>query len=345
MRDRWRVVAELGCWLVAVWALLSQIACVRNEAIPLGPDTLYLKDATFTPDFAVKRGNDQASLTATVRYWTAPGRSFTVTWPEVRLAPECNRCIEIDCPPRLADPPAVAVFHRASLAAEISEDASFDVLAGCPGSNLGPAVFTPSVTGEYLAHLTFPGLTFPSDPGVWFPISVLSNLFAMPPRLLTPLPGGTSWQWQARRDAGGLKEAFDPRLRVGRVRILLGTCLATPPAPRDDECGTDQLMDPQFTMDGVIAPHYLRVAQQDCRGEVTPNGDGDIDLGVDPSDPAKSRCRSQFRLVFFTPAYLSDETQAGTPVIWKVEFSADDGFPPPEQGRQVWIEFTLVPAP
>ena len=104
-------------------------------------------------------------------------------------------------------------------------------------------------------------------------------------------------------------------------------------------------MDPQFAMENVIAPHYVRVANQDCRGMATPGGDGDIDLGVDPNNPQQSRCRPQFHLIFLTPAYSSDETLAGTPVTWTVEFSEADGFPPPDAARQVWIEFTLVPAP
>jgi hypothetical protein len=252
------------------------------------------------------------------------------------------------------NPPDVVVFHRLPEEPAIVEDLPrFSYLSGCPGASEGPAVFTPMVTAEYLAHIVFSSLApIPSELRTWFPIHVLSSSFTMPPRLLKPVMGtaGATWTWQARRDAGDLKEAFDPRLHVGRVRILLGTCVATPATPRDDECGDDKLMDSSFMMERVIAPHYVRVGNvaanlQQCRGLDTPNGDGDIDLGVDPSNPTRSRCRPQPDLVLLTPAYSSLETEAGTPIIWTVEFSEMDGFKPPDETRQVWIEFTLVPSP
>lgn len=109
-------------------------------------------------------------------------------------------------------------------------------------------------------------------------------------------------------------------------------------------------MDESFTQARVIAPHYVRfgtaaVADTACRGLQGPSGDGDIELGPDPSDPTKSLCRPHFPPIAVTPNYVSAERDANERLLWRVEFSAADGFPPPNLGEEVWIEFTLEPRP
>ena len=144
--------------------------------------------------------------------------------------------------------------------------------------------------------------------------------------------------------SGTVKEAFDPKLHVGKVRVLVGTCSLTGASPKGDECGNDALMDPAFTLTRVVAPHYVRVANQDCRG-LMGAPDGDIDLSPDPADAMKSLCRPHFSVIEVTPNQRAADNSASARLRWPVEFSADDGFPPPDPSEQVWIEFTLVPRP
>jgi hypothetical protein len=108
-------------------------------------------------------------------------------------------------------------------------------------------------------------------------------------------------------------------------------------------------MDPAFTMRQVIAPYWVRIRAgftelQNCRG-VAAAPDGDINLGANPGNSNTSFCRPHSNLVLVTPNYSAQERQAGTPLTWRVEFSTEAGFPPPDPGQQVWIEFTLVPGP
>lgn len=342
------VALEALLWLGGAGLLLAQIACVETTAVDPVPENIHLADATFTPAFVGRR----SSLPALVRYWLPTGESVTVTWPEIRIARACNLCRRAqECPNFYFRPGdyGVTVNHRPPDSDSVVEDARFGMLDGCPGVSNLPS-FSPTGTGDYLAHFTVAGTApIPSEPGKWLRMNVLSTSFTLPPRLMQPGAQPDEWIWTAKGDSTTLKEAFHPDLRVGKVRVLVGTC-ATPPAQgREDECGADLLMDPAFTMRQVIAPQYVRVRSldvsvQDCHGEASAP-DGDIDLGPDPNSPRSSRCRPRFDLVRVTPNYNSLETQAGAPLTWRVVFSAEDGFPLPDPGQQVWIEFTLVPAP
>lgn len=347
-RTWWGIAIEAGIWLAAAYLLLAQIGCVQVEGIPATPQSLRLSDATFRPAF-VTQGR---SLPAEVRYWVALDEPVTVTWSDVQIGTACNLCSIQTCESRVStvNPPTVSVRHRPPVGDGTVEDARFPLLLGCPSPAGRPPVFTPTETGQFLAHLSVPGVEpIPSQPGAWLPVNVLSASFTLPPRRLQrAATGGDAWEWRARGGTGAVKEAFDPRLRVGRVRVLVGTCAAPAAEPRDDECGMDGLMDPAFTVERVIAPHYVRAqanlaSLQDCRG-VASAMDGDIDLGPDPDSPGSSRCRPQNNLVFVTPNFQSQENAAGLPITWRVEFSEAAGFPPPDPGRQLWIEFTLVPA-
>ncbi len=347
-RPPWRMALEIPMWLGAALLLLTQIACPSYEVSLATPENTHLKEVSFTPDFVTQK----ASPPAQVRYWLAPNRSVAVTWKELYLASGCNRCLRSSCNENAPiGSSVVLVRHRAALNADYVDDARFSALAGCIGEREGdPAVFVPTATGEYLAFILLDknvpeqGL-FPSEPNAPFPMKVLSSPFVMPPRLMMPA-GDNTWEWMGREggDTGTVKEAFDPKLRVGKVRVLVGTCSLTGASPKGDECGDDALMDPAFTRTRVVAPHYVRVANQDCRG-LMGAPDGDIDLSPDPADARKSLCRPHFSVIEVTPNQLSAESQASARLRWRVEFSADDGFPPPDPSEQVWIEFTLVPRP
>ena len=347
-RPRWIVVVEAVVWLGAALLLLAQIACVRQEALDFAPGSVHLSDATFTPAFVAGR----ASLPARVRYWVAPEPAVAVTWSEIRFGQSCNLCLSQEsCPTgQFTLPPQtrVTVYHRPTDSDPLVEDARFDIVSGCTGVS-SPPTFGPTSTGDYLAHVSYPDLPpVPSEPGAWVRINVLPSEFTLPPRLMRPGASADEWVWSALWEPQRVKEAFDPRLRVGRVRVLVGTCTAPPREGQEDECGMDLLMDPAFTMRRVIAPQYVRVRSldvsvQDCHGEAS-RPDGDIDLGPDPASPRTSRCRPRHALVGVTPNYHSLETQASAPLTWRVVFSAADGFPLPDPGQQVWIEFTLVPA-
>jgi hypothetical protein len=353
-RPPWRMALEIPMWLGAALLLLTQIACASYEVTIVTPENTHLKNVSFTPDFVAQN----ASRPAQVRYWLAPNRSVAVTWTELYLGSGCNQCRRSSCnEDRPINYPFVLVRHRAALDAEYVEDARFSALGGCTGEPEGPpALFAPTATGEYLAFIFFADQNmpeqalFPSEPNTPFPMKVLSSPFVMPPRLMMAV-GDNAWEWRGLRGTSVdvVKEGFDPRLRVGKIRVLVGTCSRRGDEPRTDECGNDDLMDPAFSSTRIAPAHYIRVRNelvslQDCRGE-RGSEDGNINLGPNPSDPATSLCRPQFHLVQLTPNYSSQETAASATLTWRVEFSADDGFPPPDPGEQVWIEFTLEPGP
>lgn len=348
-RSRGILAVEAVVGLGAILLLLSQIACVSQTPLDFAPGSVHLTDATFVPAFV----DDRASLPARVRYWVAPAPPVSVTWPEIRFGQSCNFCLPQDsCPTgRFTVPPAtsVTVNHRRIDSDMLVEDARFSISSGCAGTS-DPPTFAPSETGDYLAHVSYPDLPpVPSQPGTSVRFNVLSSKFTLPPRLMQPGAASDEWLWSGIRDSTTVKEAFDPRLHVSKVRVLVGTCAVPPMEGRGDECGGDLLMDPAFTLQRVIAPQYVRVRSQgvpvqDCHGEASAP-DGAVDLGPDPANNRASLCRPNHNLVFVTPNYRSDEPQAGATLTWRVVFSAEDGFPLPSAGEQVWIEFTLVPAP
>jgi len=354
-RPWWLVAMEIPMWLGAALLLLAQIAC-QSSAGPIGfsPETMHLKDVSFTFDFVARK----ASKPALVRYWVASNQTVTVNWKELYVGTECNLCQRSHCERELRLPtvPLVSVRHRPNMDAKYLENAQFEMLTGCvEGPEGGPATFSPTETGEHLAFLFLPtgqmsppdAAYIPSEPATSVTINVISNRFTMPPRYMTKVDDNT-WEWRSREGADGMvKEAFDPRLHVGKVVVLIGTCTLRGPDIPDDECGTDAVLNEAFKQTRKIAPHYVRFGDKQCRGLQVPSGDGDgdIDLSPDPSDPMKSLCRPQFHVIAVTPNYVSAESNANERLLWRVEFSAMDGFPPPNPDEEVWIEFTLVPAP
>ena len=358
-RPWWLVAMEIPMWLGAALLLLAQIACQSAELI--GPETVHLKEVSFTFDFVARK----ASKPAQVRYWVALNQTVTVNWKELYVGSECNLCQRSSCDRGFTYPtePVVSVRHRAKLDAKYVESAQLGMLTGCVAEpDGGPATFSPTETGEHLAFLFQPTgempppetQYIPSEPATSVMINVISNSFTMPPRYMTKVDDN-KWEWRSREGTGGngmVKEAFDPRLQVGKIRVLIGTCNLLGPVPRDDECGADAVMDESFTQARVIAPHYVRfgdlpATSTGCRGQqvMSAEGDGDIDLGPDPSDPSRSLCRPHFSPIAVTPNYASAERDANQRLLWRVEFSAADGFPPPNPGEEVWIEFTLEPRP
>ena len=347
-RPPWRMALEIPMWLGAALLLLTQIACASYEVSIATPENTHLKEVSFTPDFVTQK----ASPPAQVRYWLAPNRSVTVTWKELYLASGCNQCLRSSCNENAPiGSSVVLVRHRAALDADYVDDARFSALAGCIGEpEGGPAVFVPTATGEYLAFIS----PRPERAGAGSlpqrAQCAVPDEGALEPVRDAPAPHDAGWGQHVGVDGPGggvtgtVKEAFDPKLRVGKVRVLVGTCSLTGASPKGDECGDDALMDPAFTRTRVVAPHYVRVANQDCRG-LMGAPDGDIDLSPDPADARKSLCRPHFSVIEVTPNQLSAESQASARLRWRVEFSADDGFPPPDPSEQVWIEFTLVPRP
>lgn len=344
IKSRHRAV-EIILFAIAGSALFAQIGC-RGEVYARSGQ-IHVRDVEFRPDFVIARQSPEAPT-----YWVRHGHPIHVRWGQIISDPGCDLCALQACsePPPAFKAPAIVVSHWAP-GSDI-ENERFLHTRGCGQS--WNAVFTPTEPEgneerSYRTSIQFPGGGLIPDESVrggrlW----VVKTEFEMPPRRLSQT-GERTWTWPRMPDtpaAATLEEAFDPDLRVGKIVIVRGQC-GIPIG--DYECGKDYRGSETFRRGSPIVPYRVIVRDVpglDCVGDPT-QPDGDINVGPDPRDRNHSLCRPDNVLQLTTPNFTLSEasTSAAGRLIWRVEFDADRGFPPPSPGEDLWILFTLVPTP
>lgn len=363
---RWRLGLELLIFLAAGCALLAQIGCQTQQVATQG--VVHLRDVELRPAFVVANQSPPASI----RYWVSENHPISVRWGQIVVdpppgepPPSCNLCDPQGCPERryVSNPaPVIVMSFRSPIGTDV-EDARLAYDRGC-GPQSWNATFTPRPpeTGKaeeryYVASIQFADASpIPAEPPGSIPIRIIPNSLTMPPRQLLPIDANT-WAWPSPFEGQPprLYEAFDPNLQVGKVRIVQGGCgFPSPPGLPDaekerlqSECGDDKFLEVELDASFFVVPFRVTVTNgsnsedyQRCESVA-----GEIDFGRDSDRPRLSRCRedSQPRnFVGLTPTLLSQSSDQRR-LVWKVEFDADKGFPPPPVGTQLWIFFTLEP--
>lgn len=358
---RWRLGLELLVFLVAGWALLAQIGC-QSTGYASG-SVVQLKDVEFRPDFDIARDTEPAPI----RYWVGPNQPIHVRWGQIIVGAGCNFCDRQNCPeprPTFSADPFIVVSFREQSGAD-AEDGRFPYSFSC-SLNKWDAKFTPRPpeTGQeeernYLASIQFGDASpIPATPGGGVPIRIIPKIVTMPPRRLQPLDSKT-WAWPSQFEGQSprLYEAFDPKLQVGKVRIVQGGC-GFPRAPMlpdvererlQSECGDDKFLDSALDASTFIVPYRVTVTNESNSEDYQrcESVDGEVDFGRDGDRPRLSRCREESQprnFVALTPTLLSQSSDRRR-LVWKVEFDAEKGFPPPGPDTELWIFFTLEPLP
>jgi hypothetical protein len=368
----WRLGAELLFFLVAGGALLAQIGCQTQREAMQG--VIHLTDVEYRPAFVVAN----QSPPATIRYWVSQGHPISVRWGQIAVDPPgCNLCALQGCPERLVPhpPTEVVVSFRPPMGPDVEEARlAYDSGCGLADQASWTATFTPRPAEggkeeerSYLTSIQFPDASpIPAEPpGSSIAIRIIPRSVTMPPRRLTQ-SGGRTWEWPAKFEdnPASLYETFDPKLQVGKVRIVRGSCRAPKtemPLPNLErerlnfECGGDKFLDSDLDETTFVIPYRVIATDvsdsadyQRCESRIDER-DGGIDFGPDPGNPRLSLCfedSSPRPFMRMTPTFLF-----GVPpperrrLVWKVEFDADKGFPPPVDGTELWIFFTLEPLP
>ena len=348
---------------LSVLVALGQFGCESAAYLTSRPGQVLLEGATLQPQFVTAH----KSLPAVVRYWIAEGETVDVRWQRINAGENCDlcgTCTREDRPGVPTAVPDVLVMSRGTMSEEWKEAARLNYQTGCGAEP--SAGFVPSVAADYAAALRFPGDPLPTPPmgesGTRLEPMPAQGIVLPLRRLTRESTDSPKWTWRVLSISGGtlIKEAFDPRLHVAKVRVLQATCNGLGPDPRGDECGNDDPMDEKFERDRnnkvvieVVAPVSVRVGgertSRTCRADPR-SPDGDIDFGMKRAVEVASRCLREDRLTFFTPAYFTTETAAGPqPVLWTVELSAEvvERLPPSvrmgNESKFLWIEFTLEP--
>jgi hypothetical protein len=114
------------------------------------------------------------------------------------------------------------------------------------------------------------------------------------------------------------------------------------------ECGDDKFLNSDIDETTLVVPYRIIVTNQENSEDYQrcESVDGEIDFGREGNSSPLSRCREDSRpreFVRMTPTLLVEPPRRR--LVWKVEFDADKGFPPPQSGLDLWIIFTLEPLP